>query len=824
MGKKNVLIVWLVMLCTMAYGQTGREQTVEKQMAIDCYHRYYNEGLAVKDDSKWEAIQKLRADFAAHPHRYYQIDRTLTGEQCLDMMDADGVFTDLKKREQEYWDKSKTQRHLRKTQDIAAGVVGAALSRLWVIGDAYRIGKLPAEKATADKVWKSIIHYTSLEAGRPNEVTRFLDSCFGSPTTAANIYFSYLPEMEKAEAGQASPLTTEACEMLKTVGLQAWTQPYRSDDTDKNVVSVERFQNHVWWVGGNGLGYRALLPVAAMFRSVPMIDVLSEICLRCISYTSQNTYHTAFWREGFTADGAGWGHGVQCLIWGYPIHGTSAALDILNTLKGSPWEKRLRPENTAALMNFFRGGNWYYYKGHRLPCLDRYSAVYNPDKTGIPYAGLLNNAIANWKDSFTPDEQKELLQLQQEVARNDIRMEGYNQGMYQGTRWFFNNDDLIKKTPDFHITVNMASIRCDGLESAPSFADCYNFHTTDGLTLFQRSGNEYFSIMGGWDVTAYPGVTAREGMENLTPAENWRGYCSKHNYAVGATDGGASAVGGYIFEKMNASDKDGVNDRGNRNTKNAILYDFRAYKGYFMLGDYFIALGAGVTNDKPALEGNIRTTIDQTNHLTEVYTQEKGGKKKTLGKKPVALNGDTWVIQEGQFAYRILPEFTQSAFAVCEKKQAAWAKMNNNNEKKENLPNQIDILRVWVDHGRAPMNDTYGYVVYSGKGQPADILPFRVLRNDTLVQAVRSADGRILESVFYPGGRVLKEGDVSLEVSAPCAVLIKEERDNYLVTVTDACMDTSLKAVTVRFNGRVIDVPMPQGELGGKPSTVICGK
>lgn len=823
MRKKDVLIALFLVFCTMTYGQTNGKQTVEKQIAIDSYHRYYNEGLAVKDNSKREAIKKLRTDFATHPYRYYQIGKLITAEQCLDMIDVEGMFADLKKKEQEYWNKSKTQRYLRKTQDIAAGIVGTALSRLWIIGDAYRTGKLPAEKATADKVWKSIIHYTSLEAGRPNEVTRFLDSCFGAPTNAVNIYFSYLEEMEKAERGEAGQLLTEACTMLKVVGLQAWTQPYRNDDTDKNVVSVERFQNHVWWVGGNGLGYRALLPVAAMYRSIPMLDVLSEICLRCISYTSQNTYHTAFWREGFTADGAGWGHGLQCLIWGYPIHGTSSALGILNTLKGTPWEKKLGSGNVAALMNFFRGGNWYYYKGYRLPCLDRYSAVYNPDKVNIPYSGLLNNVIANWKDSFTPEEQKELLQLQQEVAKNDIRMDNYCSGMYQGTRWFFNNDDLIKKTSDYHITVNMASVRCDGLESAPAFADGYNFYTTDGLTLFQRSGNEYFSIMGGWDVTAYPGVTAREGMEKLTPAENWVGYCSKHNYAVGATDGGESAVGGYIFEKMNASDKGNVNDRGNRNAKNDILYDFKAYKGYFMLGDYFIALGAGVTNKKTELEGNIRTTIDQTNHLAEVYTLEKGVKKK-LEKELVTLNGDTWVVQEGQFAYRILPEFTQNAFAVCESKQAVWAKMNNNNEKNKKLPKQIDILRIWADHGRAPVNDTYGYVVYSGKGQPADSLPFQVLRNDTLVQAVRSADGRILEGVFYPGSKGLKEEDVSLEVSAPCAVLIKEEEDSYLVTVTDACMDTSLKAVTVRFNGRVINVPMPQGELGGKPSVVVCGK
>ncbi|WP_322933597.1 polysaccharide lyase family 8 super-sandwich domain-containing protein [Bacteroides sp. CG01] len=818
MKNKGFLILFLL-LSLISYGQRA-----ERQSAIDNCRRYYNEGLRVNNSGKREAIKKLRSDFAARPYRYHQLGKSLTAEQCLDMIDIEGVFVDLKKKEQEYLQKSEIQRHLRETQNIVADVVSIALARLWIVGDAYRRGELSVEKSTSDKVWKSIIHYTSLESGRPNESTRFLDSCFGTPTMATNIYFCYLSEMDKAEAGGAGRLVTEACEMLKTVGLQAWTQPYRNDETDKNVVSVERFRNHVWWVGGNGLGYRALLPVAAMFSSIPMVDVVAEVCLGAISVTSQNTYYEAFWREGFTADGAGWGHGNQCLIWGYPIHGTASALGILNTLRGTPWEKKMKPENTAALMNFFRGGNWYYYKGHRLPCLDRYSAVYNPERTSIPYSGLLNNVITYWKDSFSLEEQQELLQLKQEVDRNDIRMENYCSGMYQGTRWFFNNDDLIKKTPDYHIMVNMASVRCDGLESAPSFADCYNFYTTDGLTLFQRSGDEYFRIMGGWDVTAYPGVTAREGMEKLNPAENWRGYCSKHNFAVGATDGGDYAVGGYIFEKMNASDKDGVNDRGNREIQNAILYDFKAYKGYFMFGDYFVALGAGVTNDKPELEGNIRTTIDQTNHSSDIYILEKGGRKRQLGKGANSLKGDMWVVQKGQFAYRILPEFTRKAFATSESIKARWGQMNNNNEKKKGLPKQINILHMWADHGRTPVNDTYGYVVYAGGGQPKDELPFRILRNDTLVQAACSIDGKIIESVFYPGHRGLEVGNISLTASEPCAVLIKEESENFIITVTDACMNTSLNEITLYFNGRVINVPVPQGELGGKPSTIICNK
>lgn len=808
-----------------AFSWSGQAQDLERKEAKENYLRYYTEGLAVQDEGKREAIARLRDEYTKHPHRYYQIGKDLTAKQCLDMINNDGLFKDLKDKEKEYYAKDETMRLQRPAQDFVASIVSTALSRLWIIADAYRLQHLPVEQTTADKVWKAIIHYSELETGRPNTVVRFLDSCFGSPTLATNIYFSYLKEMDKAESGQASPLVKEACDMLKTVGLQAWTQPYRSDETDKNVVSVDRFRHHVWWVGGNGLAYRALLPVAAMYRSIPMIDVIANVCQGAISVVSQNTYYEAFWREGFTADGAGWGHGTQCLIWGYPIHGTSSALGILNTLRGTPWEKKLSSENTNALMNFFRGGNWYYYKGHRLPCLDRYSAVYTPGKQAIPYEGLLDNVIRNWIDSFTEDERQELLQLQREAKVQDIRMNDYASGMYQGTRWFFNNDDLFKKTPDYHITVNMSSVRCDGLESAPTFADCYNFYMTDGMTLFQRSGDEYFNIMGSWDVTASPGVTAREGMNRLTPVENWVGYCSKHNYAVGATDGGDCAVGGYIFEKMNASDKEAVNDPGDKEMKNEILYDFQAYKGYFMFGDYFVALGAGITNKRPELEGNIRTTVDQTQHQSDVYLlNADGSRKEVKGKQLDLVKGTPWVIQKGQFAYRVLPEFTQKAFVVCETIPANWEKMNINNKGKKGLPSPIDILRIWVDHGQTPVNDTYGYVVYAGSDEPAREMPFTILRNDTLVQSACSTDKKTVESVFYKGGQQLKAEGISLSVSAPCAVLLKEENKHLIVTVTDACMNPLLREITVEFNGRVISIPMPQDEQVGKPVTVIVAK
>ena len=89
--------------------------------------------------------------------------------------------------------------------------------------------------------------------------------------------------------------------------LHAWLQPYYEQFV--NTLLQGRLPNSIIisgheGLGGNALAYRSLLPVAVMYSSVPMLDVLAEVCQRGISMTSQITYDDSFWTEGFTADGA----------------------------------------------------------------------------------------------------------------------------------------------------------------------------------------------------------------------------------------------------------------------------------------------------------------------------------------------------------------------------------------------------------------------------------------------------------------------------------------------------------------------------------------
>lgn len=790
---------WGLLIGITAFSHVAFAQTTERQTAFDNYHRYTEEAKKVADPEKREAVLSYRNYLAEHGYRKTK-GLLNVWEKNLNLLNADGTFSDLNDKEVGI---SKDG-----NEANSGAVIVEALERVLSISEAFRCGKLDINRNADiwDKCQKAILHYGDMEVARPNKWNRFHSSCFAIPTAAANIYFCMLKQMDDVEQGRAKDAQLSAvCDMLKVLSLQAWTQPFRNDETDKNVVQLERFRHHVWWVGGNAVGYRPLFSTAFVLQSIPMIDLLAEVCQKAISMTSQNTNYESFWSEGFTADGAGWGHGMQCLIWGYPIDGTLNALNMLSMFKGSPWEKKLTRENVEALMNYFRGANYYYYKGYSLPCLDRSSMDYRPDASNIRYNVMLKQLIENWADSFKPEELQEMKQLYAECMNKKVDMKAYDE--YNGTRWFFNNDDLIKKNDRYHIIVNLASVRCDGLESATGFADSYNFYTTDGATLFQKSGNEYRKALGAFDVTAFPGVTAREGMDKLVPVTNWRGYCSKHNFAAASTFGEENAVAGYIFEKMNASDKDGVNDRGDNQGKNAMLYGVKAYKSYFMLGDYMIALGAGITNLHPEMDGNIRTTIEQTEKTGQVY-EYKG-------------NGIKWIVQNGKFAYSVFPEYAGKTHYVCETKKTDWLKRNLANKGKKNLPSEVDIFRMWIDHGQSPANDTYGYVVYAGEGTPQKDYAFEVLRNDTLIQAVKSSDGKVVGAVFYDKRTSLKSNGMTLAVSAPCTVLIEQTASGSRIAVTDALMDQNCKKIDVTWNGKIYSLNMPEGQWCGKPAVYI---
>lgn len=710
-------------------------------------------------------------------------------DECISLLLPDGRFKDLLFLH-ENWD-SLNQLTVPQ-QQIVGEYIERALLRLWKIAELFRNGSMPGDhpEKLMRLIFKSYTIYHQLELKRP-DMGRFHASCFAMPRSGINTYFCFYDTMEKIENGElCDPVLESGRRAMMDIGFQSWTQPKRHDETDSNVVSVERFRNHVWWVGGNALGYRALFECAMMMSSFEMLDVIKDVSINALSAVSQTTFDESFWTEGLTADGAGWGHGMQCLVWGYPIHGTSAALNNLNRFKGSPWMQKISGENKKWLFNFLRGSAFLYHKGIAPPALSRYNFNYGDiDPQHIPSLGIVDNLLQHWESSFEPDELDELNQFKKEAESNNLLMLNYSDGFYHGTRYFFNNDNFAKKTDRYYALISMASIRCDGIESFFKKADGYNIYTCDGMTLFQRNGDEYKKAMGAWNLTAPPGVTARQ-LEELQPFTNWRGYTSKHNFAAGATHGGSNGVTGFIFEKLNGTAKKDVNDLTGLNEKNPGIYGIKAYKSYFWFGDVLLAMGAGITDREKEFDSPVWTVVEQT--------LARGNNIDLAGAQRICNPEIKW-LQNNNFAYGVIPEYTTGEIYYCvEKRKTFYDSLNVSNSNIKNLPGELNIFQMWIDHGSHPNNQSYAYLVNCNPEKSTDIP--RIIENDSTLQAACSEDGHIIEAIFYDTSKRLVIDEYWFEVSSECAFLAEIESDKIRFTVCDAKMKRNLDSISIKTN------------------------
>lgn len=264
----TIVILWIAALAAQA-----QTQNAERQLSFDNLYRYSKDAQQVKDDKKEKSIKTFRNQYATVPYRAYDLTKIKTSiPEILAYLNEDGTFTDWANREKKVIEG-------KDTQEMGLFITDA-MNRLWKLSEEFRNDRMGVslDKDVFRKLQKSVLYYGNLEVSRSNKVNRFHASCFAIPTAAVNIYYCFLKQMDAVENGKTKDqLLVDMCEMLKTLALQSWTQPLRNDETDKNVVQIERFRNHVWWVGGNALAYRPLLPVAMMYRSIPMVDLLVQV-------------------------------------------------------------------------------------------------------------------------------------------------------------------------------------------------------------------------------------------------------------------------------------------------------------------------------------------------------------------------------------------------------------------------------------------------------------------------------------------------------------------------------------------------------------------
>lgn len=758
---------------------------------------YFKETEHFRTHTKEELTEILKkfAQEPVRPNTYLGVIReSERGEALLEKLGEEGVFEDV--------------------PDTAAGWE-LAIKRLTylIVHNYHRETAAACLDAVPEKVRKGLIYYGEKELGREDKgPVRFHASCFAIPNCAVNVFYALLPLMLEIEAQKEQwvHFYNVVCELM----LQAWLLPVRQDETQSKPFSVERFQNHVWWQGGNALAYRPSFYTAFCFRDSRLIDILGQVI---IGFSASRASHgqPSFWTEGICADGFGWGHGAQAYNDGYPVDALREVFYVMKHLKDTSYAYIFREMDWDNIIHFISGISWSSYGKFVPPMMGR-QCFRTPDfvreSTTEMMRGFAKDILTDAGD-YLSDSQTALLKRVLEVGELEIED---TCGQFHGTRYFFNNDTLISKNKDRYFYFNMASRRCKGVECAHEMADTRNFYIRDGSYVLLKQTKDFEHVKGTFNPSHFPGTTERDlKKEEIIPETNWSGYNSIHNFA-GGIGRAAYGVAGFIYEKLSNRQPDGAGVIRDDYTKE--MMGVRAYKSAFVYEDLFVFLGSGIEDNMPEYGRTIRTTVNNTVWKDAVYVDAQGKRLGDVTKKD-SIKGEKYLKNDG-ILYGAWKDGNTDLLVQPEIRRTDWAYLSFMNAavQEEELP----VMELSIDHGTAPKAAEYQYWLCTDEHMtPKEAeASMQVLCNTTKAQAVIFED-RMLMAVCYEPVKITTD-TYCVEVSEPCVLMVEQEENRtYHISICDARQDRTLSAITVRMerladgHKKQVDISLPKEELCG---------
>lgn len=285
----------------------------------------------------------------------------------------------------------------------------------------------------------------------------------------------------------------------------------------------------------------------------------------------------------------------------------------------------------------------------------------------------------------------------------------------------------------------------------------------------------------GWDWNRYPGATIINlPLDKLESDLSLLMFKSNQTFA-GAVQQDDNGVFAMILDESRGSNADG--QRG--------AYGFsgklKAHKSVFSFGDKLICIGSDISS----VDANhdVETVLFQNN--LEYATQHPFSKYTgTLDKSPLDKHWETskqkdWLIDAFGNAYHILSD--NSVHLKQGHQQSYHNKYSINTGKMNPKGNGVketegDYAVAWINHGKAPQQANYQYVIYPFIGQERirkiqtgayKDVSFKIKRADNQAHIVYDKISQSTGYAIYDASLDLKE-ELLQKVSLPSLILIKE--------------------------------------------------
>ncbi|MGC4013880.1 MAG: polysaccharide lyase family 8 super-sandwich domain-containing protein [Luteolibacter sp.] len=466
--------------------------------------------------------------------------------------------------------------------------------------------------------------------------------------------------------------------------------------------------------------------------------------------------------EGIQPDLSYHQHGAQLYIRGYGLVFTEGVSRYGSLGAGTPYN--FSTEQVRSFVDFLVDGLPWFVRGDSIDATAAGRGITrrgNAD-TISGYPAQIEKVLS-FNNGYRTEELKT---LQRRFATASSSHSADPALALSGNRYFPYSDVMEHHRPAFSISVKTASNRTVVPETGNG-EGLKNYHLADGVTLIQRTGNEYDEIMPAWDWHRLPGTTTEQAGYSLEADGGWSGRGDGTD--TGGVSDGTYGVSCFYYVRRHVS----------------------ARKSWFFFDREMVALGAGI--EAPEAKSPVVTAVNQCLQSGPVTYRTKTGGTRTQPNGTATPPDLLWVHHDGTGYF--FPAPAGNATLRATRQSGSWKSLNEGGDA---TPVNLDVFSLDLDHGRACTRGTYAYIVAPGiSAREMDDFPqrepVRILSNTPAIQAVKH-DGLGITSAIFWTDSPTQVGGISCDKKA-CVIV----RD-----LSGRELDISISDPTQRNTGTII--------------------